>query len=94
MVPRHYGIRTERYKLMHFYQFGDEWEFYDLKEDPDEQHNLYHEKSAQPAIEATRKQLVRLRESYADDSDVSEKSKEWQKQVRSGRAKRLQTAGD
>ena len=94
MVPRHYGIRTERYKLMHFYQFGDEWEFYDLKEDPDEQHNLYHEKSAQPAIEATRKQLVKLRESYADNSDVSEKSKEWQKQVRSGRAKRLQTAGD
>lgn len=94
MVPRHYGIRTERYKLMHFYQFGNEWEFYDLEKDPDEQHNLYHEKSAQAAIEATRKQLTKLQESYADNSDISEKSKEWQKQVRSGRAKRLQTAGD
>ena len=27
MVPCHYGIRTERYKLIHFYQFKDEWEF-------------------------------------------------------------------
>ena len=41
MVPRHYGIRTERYKLMHFYQFGNEWEMYDLKEDPDELTNIY-----------------------------------------------------
>ena len=31
MVPRHYGIRTERFKLMHFYEFGEEWEFYDLQ---------------------------------------------------------------
>ena len=30
-----------RYKLMHFYQFGDEWELYDLKNDPDELTNLY-----------------------------------------------------
>ena len=26
MVPRHNGIRTKRYKLMHFYQFENEWE--------------------------------------------------------------------
>ena len=41
MIPRHYGIRTKRYKLMHFYQFGDEWELYDLKKDPDELTNIY-----------------------------------------------------
>ena len=38
MVPRHNGVRGERYKLMHLYQF-DEWEFYDLQEDPDELQN-------------------------------------------------------
>ena len=27
---------TERYKLMHFYYDIDEWELYDLKEDPSE----------------------------------------------------------
>ena len=33
-VKRHYGIRTERYKLIHFYNDIDEWELYDLKTDP------------------------------------------------------------
>ena len=43
MVPRHNGIRTKRYKLMHFYQFENEWELYDLKNDPDELNNLYED---------------------------------------------------
>ncbi|HSG70714.1 MAG TPA: sulfatase, partial [Planctomycetaceae bacterium] len=34
MVPCHYGIRTETHKLIHFYEFGDEWELYDLERDP------------------------------------------------------------
>jgi len=33
MVKRHYGIATERYKLIHFYYDIDEWEMYDLKTD-------------------------------------------------------------
>ena len=41
MVKRHYGVRTERYKLIHFYNDIDEWELYDLQEDPTEMHNLY-----------------------------------------------------
>ena len=44
MIPRHYGIRTKRHKLMHFYQFKEEWEMYDLKDDPDELSNLYGKK--------------------------------------------------
>jgi arylsulfatase A-like enzyme len=31
MVKRHYGIKTERYKLIHFYYDIDEWELYDLQ---------------------------------------------------------------
>ncbi len=42
MVKRHYGIRTDRYKLMHFYDNIDEWELYDLEEDPKELNNLYN----------------------------------------------------
>ena len=34
-VPRHNGIRTDRYKLINFYEFG-EWEFYDLKKETEE----------------------------------------------------------
>lgn len=39
MVKRHYGVRTDRYKLMHFYDDIDTWELYDLAEDPKEIHN-------------------------------------------------------
>ena len=34
MVKRHYGVRTERYKPIHFYNDIDVWELYDLKNDP------------------------------------------------------------
>ncbi|MEO1029995.1 MAG: sulfatase [Bacteroidota bacterium] len=39
MVKKHYGVRTERYKLMHFYDDIDTWELYDLEEDPKEIQN-------------------------------------------------------
>ena len=82
MVPRHYGIRTERYKLIHFYQFGNEWEMYDLKEDPDELTNIYgraDKKSLQTDLE---QQLKAIRKFYDDNSDVSEKPDEWKNKVR------------
>ena len=40
MAKRHYGIRTDRYKLIHFYNDIDEWELYDLQADPSEITNL------------------------------------------------------
>jgi arylsulfatase A-like enzyme len=41
-VPKNRGIRTERYKLIEYYeQEPKEYELYDLKHDPGEVHNLY-----------------------------------------------------
>ena len=40
MAKRHYGIRTERYKLIHFYNDIDEWELYELEKDPAEMNNV------------------------------------------------------
>ncbi len=40
-VKKHYGIRTDRYKLIHFYDDIDAWELYDLRKDPRELHNIY-----------------------------------------------------
>lgn len=69
-VKRHYGIATERYKLMHFYYDIDEWELYDLKTDPSEMRNVYDD----PAYARTRKDLHKklevLRKKYGD-SDAS-----------------------
>ncbi|NQT11978.1 MAG: sulfatase [Planctomycetes bacterium] len=81
MVPRHCGIRTERYKLMHFYQF-DEWEFYDLANDPDEITNLYNRPEYASKIERLKTDLVKLQTSYDDDSDVSAKPAEWRAKYR------------
>jgi arylsulfatase A-like enzyme len=39
MVRRHYGVRTQRYKLIHFYNVG-EWELFDLAKDPREMNNV------------------------------------------------------
>lgn len=82
MVPRHYGIRTERYKLMHFYQFGEEWEMYDLKTDPDELTNLYGQPQHNNLANRLKAQLVALQEHYQEDSDISEKPDSWKAQMR------------
>ena len=55
---------------MRFYQF-DEWEFYDLQEDPDELTNIYE--TADPALVAEmKKKLEDLRLHYEDDSHEAE----------------------
>ena len=82
MVPRHYGIRTERYKLMHFYQFGNEWEMYDLKEDPDELAKIYGKAGKESLQTDLKKQLVAIRKRYDDNSNVAEKPDVWKKQMR------------
>ncbi len=40
-VKPHRGVRTERYKLIHYFLAPQEFELYDLHEDPGELHNLY-----------------------------------------------------
>ena len=84
MVPRHYGIRTERYKLMHFYRFGNEWEMYDLQKDPDELTNLYGQPGQAKLTADLKKQLYALQKHYGDESDLSEMPKEWKDKVRPG----------
>ncbi|WP_114325732.1 sulfatase family protein [Candidatus Colwellia aromaticivorans] len=62
-VPRHYGVRTDRYKLIHFYQLGT-WEFYDLASDPDELNNRIADKSQSANISQLKKRLTELRKEY------------------------------
>jgi len=77
MVARHYGIRTQRYKLIYFYQM-DEWEFYDLQTDPDELKNQFTNAEYAEIIGDHKNQLNELRKKYKDDSDVSVMPEEWQ----------------
>ena len=62
-VKRHYGIRTQDFKLIHFYNDIDEWEMYDMKADPREMNNIFgkaeyakKQKELMQLLEETQKQ--------------------------------------
>lgn len=63
-VKRHYGVRTDRYKLIHFYRDIDTWEFFDLQTDPEEMHNLYGQAEYADLIEEMKIRLEELRAEY------------------------------
>ncbi len=65
-VKRHYGVRTERYKLIHFYHDIDEWELYDLQADPDEMRNIYADPKYADVVQELTTELKRLRAQYND----------------------------
>ena len=62
-VRRHYGIRTQRYKLMHFYHLGD-WELYDLARDPEELNSVHDNPRYDDTMERLRGRLEDLRDRY------------------------------
>ena len=67
MVVRHYGIRTDRYKLIHFYdKIYDGWELYDLENDPNEMLNVYNDKSYEMTLTDLKDRLVELQIEYKD----------------------------
>ncbi|MDZ7376221.1 MAG: DUF4976 domain-containing protein, partial [candidate division KSB1 bacterium] len=71
MVKRHYGIRTKRYKLIHFYYDIDAWEFYDLEQDPHELNNLYQHADYQEIIQQLKAKLTDLQRQYGDSDELA-----------------------
>ncbi|MCK5371495.1 MAG: DUF4976 domain-containing protein, partial [Cyclobacteriaceae bacterium] len=68
MVKKHYGIRTDRYKLIHFYDDIDVWELYDLEKDPSEMNNLFGQPQYDEIAAKLKVRLVELQEEYQDSS--------------------------
>lgn len=68
MVRRHCGVRTDRYKLIWFYNI-DEWELYDLEADPDEHHNLYGTDGYAELTEELKAELTRLQGQFQVPDD-------------------------
>ncbi len=63
-VKRHYGVRTTRYKLIHFYHDIDAWELYDLGKDPEELRNVYDDPAYAEVVKGLEAELERLRAKY------------------------------
>ena len=49
-------IRTQNFKLIHFYNDIDEWEMYDMKADPREMNNVF----GKPEYAEKQKELMQL----------------------------------
>ncbi|MEZ6085208.1 MAG: sulfatase-like hydrolase/transferase [Phycisphaerae bacterium] len=73
MVKRHYGVRTDRYKLIHFYFDIDAWELYDLKNDPHELNNIYDDPANAELVKELKAELARLQKQYGDSPELAEK---------------------
>jgi hypothetical protein len=65
-VSPHFGIRTNRYKLIRFYQRVNSWELFDLEKDPHEMHNLYGRKGYTNITVQLQSRLQALIEQYGD----------------------------
>ncbi|MBR4936550.1 MAG: DUF4976 domain-containing protein, partial [Bacteroidaceae bacterium] len=66
MVKRHFGVRTDRYKLIHFYRDIDAWELYDLQSDPHELNNIYGQPGTERITKQLKKELKKLQQQYDD----------------------------
>ncbi|MCG8306894.1 MAG: sulfatase [Cytophagales bacterium] len=78
MTPAHFGIRTDRYKLIFYYglnldtkSFGHPdtepaWELYDLEKDPKEKNNVYGQEQYASIVAELKNELARKREKIGD----------------------------
>lgn len=66
-VAEHYGIRTERYKLIYVYRHQT-WELYDLYTDPDEMHNRIDDPELADELAYLKERLWHLRRQFGDQT--------------------------
>ena len=68
-VHPHTGVRTARYKLIHFYTI-DAWELFDLEKDPNELKSVYDDPAYAQIVTDLKHELQRLKDHYKDDGTV------------------------
>lgn len=66
-LTAHYGIKTKRYKLIHFYDPINSWELYDLKKDPHEMKNIYNKPEYNKIVNKLTIRLKELQKKYKDN---------------------------
>jgi arylsulfatase A-like enzyme len=70
-VQPHYGVRTERYKLIYFNRIN-EWEFFDLKKDPRELNNVFANPKYANTVGKLKAEMKRLRQELDDHDQLQD----------------------
>jgi arylsulfatase A-like enzyme len=77
-VPAHYGIRTDRWKLIYYYgkplgmrganppDTEPDWELFDMKNDPREMRNLYHDSKYESVVRQLKSELQKKQQEAGD----------------------------
>ncbi len=71
-VTAHYGVRTERYKLIFYYEEEpgpQEWELFDLEQDPMEMCSVYDDPDYAEVVAELKDELARLRSEVGDQTN-------------------------
>lgn len=67
-VTPHYGVRTSRFTLAHFYSL-DQWELFDNEKDPHQLRSVYDDPAYGGTVAQLKTELERLRKDYEADFD-------------------------
>jgi arylsulfatase A-like enzyme len=71
-VQPHYGIRTQKYTLAHFYYNIDVWELYDLEKDPYQMNNIINNPEYTDIVINLKTQLKELMIKYENNKSLSD----------------------
>jgi arylsulfatase A-like enzyme len=66
----HYGVRTRTHKLIYFWK-KDQWELFDLVNDPYELHNLYGQRGQDTLTADLKAELARLKKAVKDEDQLA-----------------------
>jgi arylsulfatase A-like enzyme len=87
-VAKHYGVRTDRYTLVHFYT-SDEWELFDRQQDPQQLRSVYSDPAHAKTVAELKAELERLRIQFKDgttSTDALQKVPRAKKKARQAKA--------
>ncbi|HEV7226309.1 MAG TPA: sulfatase [Pirellulales bacterium] len=67
----HYGVRTATHKLIYYWR-KDQWELFDLVQDPQELKNLYDDPARQSLVAELKRELYRLKRELKDEDQFAD----------------------
>jgi arylsulfatase A-like enzyme len=67
----HYGVRTRTHKLIYFWK-KDQWELFDLVNDPYELHNLYGQPGTEQLTASLKAELAKLKRAMRDEDQLAD----------------------